>query len=94
MLCFYNFLVLSTIIGPEGLLKRKTRVLCTNSVAYLSEMDQIFVMKDGRISEQGTYHELLAEQGEFADFLVQYLTEEGEKELVNMTLNTEHLQKK
>ena len=68
-------------------MKRKTRVLCTNSVAYLSEMDQIFVMKDGRISEQGTYNELLAEQGEFADFLVQYLTEEGEKELVNVASN-------
>ena len=38
-------------------------------------------MKDGRISEQGTYHQLLAEEGEFADFLVNYLTEEGEKEL-------------
>ena len=38
-------------------------------------------MKDGRISEQGTYHQLLVEEGEFADFLVNYLTEEGEKEL-------------
>jgi len=50
-------------------------------------MDQIFVMKDGRISEQGTYHDLLAEQGEFADFLVQYLTEEGEKDLDPETEN-------
>ena len=77
--------IFEKVIGPEGLLKRKTRILCTNSVAYLSEMDQIFVMKDGRISEQGTYHDLLAEQGEFADFLVQYLTEEGEKDLVKYT---------
>ena len=76
--------IFEKVIGPEGLLKRKTRILCTNSVAYLSEMDQIFVMKDGRISEQGTYHDLLAEQGEFADFLVQYLTEEGEKDLVKL----------
>lgn len=63
------------------LLGKKTRVLCTNAVSFLAEMDRIFVMKDGRISEQGTYSELLSEQGEFADFLVQYLTEEGEKEL-------------
>ena len=39
-------------------------------------MDRIFVMKDGQISEQGNYHELLAAGGEFADFLVQYLTDE------------------
>ena len=43
-------------------------------------MDQIFVMKDGRVSEQGTYEKLLAEGGEFADFLIQYLSEEGDKE--------------
>ena len=69
-------------------------------MAYLSQMDQILVMKEGRnfglylkrflkntfkitifpflgrIAEQGTYEQLLADGGEFADFLVQYLTEE------------------
>jgi hypothetical protein len=28
---------------------------------------------------QGTYHELMAREGEFAEFLVQYLTEKGDK---------------
>lgn len=63
-------------IGPKGLLAGKTRVLVTHSAKYLPQMDRIFVMKDGRISEQGNYQELLAAGGEFADFLVQYLTEE------------------
>ena len=72
--------IFEKVIGPNGLLKRKTRILCTNSVAYLSQMDKILVMKDGRISEQGTYEQLLAEGGEFADFLVQYLSEEAEKD--------------
>lgn len=73
--------IFEKVIGPEGLLKNKTRILCTNSVAFLAEMDQIFVLKDGTISEAGTYTELLAQGGEFADFLVQYLQEEGGKEL-------------
>jgi ATP-binding cassette subfamily C (CFTR/MRP) protein 1 len=73
--------IFENVIGPQGLLKRKTRILCTNSVSYLSQMDRIFVMKDGKISEQGTYNELLAEGGEFAEFLIQYLTEEGDKDL-------------
>ena len=92
--------IFEKVIGPDGLLKRKTRILCTNSVAYLAQMDQILVMKEGRnfglylksflkntfkitifpflgrIAEQGTYEQLLADGGEFADFLVQYLTEE------------------
>ena len=40
--------IFEKVIGPDGLLKRKTRILCTNSVAYLSQMDQILVMKEGR----------------------------------------------
>ena len=53
------------VIGPQGMLKGKTRVLVTHSAKYLPKMDRIFVMKDGRISEQGNYHELLATGGEF-----------------------------
>lgn len=59
----------------------------THGVGYLAQMDRIFVMKDGRISEQGTYTDLLARDGDFAQFLIQYLTEEGEKE--NLDVQTE-----
>lgn len=79
--------IFEQVIGPEGLLKKKTRILVTHGVGYLSQMDRIFVMKEGRISEQGTYRELLAEGGDFAQFLVQYLTEEAEKE--NLDVQTE-----
>ena len=64
------------VIGPHGMLKGKTRLLVTHSAKYLSQMDRIFVMKDGRISEQGNYQELLAAGGEFSDFLVEYLSEQ------------------
>ena len=51
------------------------------SVKFLPKMDKIIVMKDGEISEQGTYHELLKAGGQFADFLVEYLAEEAESEV-------------
>ena len=44
-------------------------------------------MKDWRISEQGTYLELLAQEGEFAEFLIEYLVEEGDKDLDPQTEN-------
>jgi hypothetical protein len=47
------------VLGPKGLLKKKTRVLVTHGVTFLPQMDQIIVMKDGQISESGTYQELL-----------------------------------
>ena len=43
------------VIGPEGLLKKKTRVLVTHGVGFLTQVDKIFVLKNGRISEDGTY---------------------------------------
>ncbi len=42
-------------------------------------MDKIVVMKDGRISEQGTYHQILKTGGEFVKFLVEYLAEEEDQ---------------
>ena len=56
-------------------MKDKTRLLVTHSVRYLSQMDYILVMKDGRISEQGTYPQLLeaaAERGEEEDSFAQF----------------------
>jgi len=47
------------VIGPNGMLRRKTRLLVTHGIVYLPEMDKIFVMNDGRISEEGSYQELL-----------------------------------
>ena len=41
----------------RGLLRRKTRILVTHGVGYLPEVDRIVVMREGRVSEQGTYRE-------------------------------------
>ena len=38
-------------------------------------MDNILVVVDGRISEHGTYKDLLMKGGAFADFLKVYLAE-------------------
>ena len=65
--------IFDNVIGHNGLLRKKTRVLVTHSVTYLPEVDNIVVMKDGKISEIGSYKELLENRGEFADFLAQYL---------------------
>ena len=68
------------VMGPHGMLKNKTRILVTHSAKYLPQMDRIFVLKDGKISEQGNYQDLLSAGGAFADFLVQYLTEASDQD--------------
>lgn len=48
------------LIGPEGLLRDKTRLLVTHGLHHLNEVDQVLVMKGGSISEKGHFDELLA----------------------------------
>ena len=51
--------IFEKVIGPTGILKSKTRVLVTHGITYLPKVDQIIVMKNGEISEVGTYKQLL-----------------------------------
>lgn len=46
----------------------------THSIRYLPNVDKIIVMKDGKISETGSYDELVKRNGEFAEFLHNYMT--------------------
>ncbi|XP_014673768.1 PREDICTED: multidrug resistance-associated protein 1-like [Priapulus caudatus] len=63
------------VIGPQGILAKKTRILVTHGISYLPQVDQIVVMNGGRMSEIGSYRELLSNNGAFAEFLRNYLTD-------------------
>ncbi|XP_043928090.1 multidrug resistance-associated protein 1-like [Protopterus annectens] len=65
------------LIGPLGLLKNKTRILVTHSLTVLPYADKIVVMEDGRITEVGTYQELLSNRQNFAEFLETFSKEKG-----------------
>jgi ABC-type sulfate/molybdate transport systems ATPase subunit len=53
----------------------QTRVLVTHGISFLPQVDQIVVLKDGEISEVGSYRELLTLKGAFSEFLLQHLEE-------------------
>ncbi|XP_072275072.1 multidrug resistance-associated protein 1-like isoform X1 [Pyxicephalus adspersus] len=68
--------IFEKVIGPKGLLKDKTRILVTHGVSYLPHVDSIIVMVDGKITEVGSYQELLEQDGAFAEFLRTYANAE------------------
>ncbi|KAG1674186.1 ABC transporter C family member 3 [Nymphon striatum] len=68
--------IFDEVIGPTGILKDKTRIFVTNGISYLPQCDTVLVLKDGLISETGSYEELLSKKGAFSDFLVNYLTQD------------------
>ncbi|OXA42539.1 Multidrug resistance-associated protein 1 [Folsomia candida] len=80
--------IFDKLIGPQGLLHYRTRVLVTHGVSFLPKVDNIIVLKDGRVSETGTFKELIRNRGSFAEFLAQHLnTGEGRRSTKNLSRN-------
>ena len=54
----------------------QTRILVTHGLHWLPMVDQVVVIEHGRITEMGTYDELLQHNGPFAQLAKQYLIQE------------------
>ncbi|KAL4217443.1 hypothetical protein ACF0H5_023893 [Mactra antiquata] len=72
--------IFDKVIGNDGLLKNKTRILVTHGIHWLPSVDLIFVVNDGKISESGSYEKLLSHDGAFAKFLQIYLIEQEDSD--------------
>lgn len=64
--------IFDNVVGPDGLLRGKTRVLVTHGISFLPQVDHIVVIVDGKVTEMGSYQELLKQNGAFAEFLRNY----------------------
>lgn len=71
--------IFNQVIGNDGLLQNKTRILVTHGIQWLPKVDYILVLNNGVITENGTYEDLLEHDGPFAQFLQTYLTQEDEE---------------
>uniref|UniRef100_A0A8C6XMK2 ABC-type glutathione-S-conjugate transporter n=1 Tax=Naja naja TaxID=35670 RepID=A0A8C6XMK2_NAJNA len=78
--------IFNHVLGPNGLLKEKTRILVTNTIHILPKVDNIIVMVNGEISEMGSWQELIQKQGAFADFLRSQNPEEKEDQDLQITV--------
>ncbi|RPD61094.1 P-loop containing nucleoside triphosphate hydrolase protein [Lentinus tigrinus ALCF2SS1-7] len=58
----------------------KTRILVTHALHFLPQVDYIYTMVEGRISEHGTYADLIAANGDFAKFVSEFGSKESELE--------------
>lgn len=66
-------------IGPKGRLarSRSTRILVTHQVHFLKDADWVVIMKDGRIEQQGSPHDLSKSGVDFATLLESEETDEA-----------------
>ncbi|NWU14120.1 MRP3 protein, partial [Cephalopterus ornatus] len=72
--------IFDKVIGPDGVLKGKTRILVTHGISFLPQVDHIVVLVDGKISEMGSYQDLLKQNKAFAEFLRNYALDEDVEE--------------
>ncbi|NWW64585.1 MRP1 protein, partial [Ifrita kowaldi] len=82
------------LIGPSGLLKSKTRILVTHNLTLLPHADLIIVMEEGRISQMGTYQELISRRANFAELVQVFSVERtsGETNPVEVSSSKEEVQ--
>ncbi|KAJ3711222.1 P-loop containing nucleoside triphosphate hydrolase protein [Lentinula raphanica] len=56
--------IFTQVIGPQGLLASKARILVTNNIAFVKQFDQLVYLRRGIILESGDYTSLMAAEGE------------------------------
>nr|XP_032817141.1 canalicular multispecific organic anion transporter 2-like isoform X1 [Petromyzon marinus] len=61
--------IFERVIGPSGLLAGQTRVLVTHGLSFLPHVDRIVVLRAGRVSESGSYSELMLSGEAFSELL-------------------------
>merc|ERR1739838_154817 len=72
--------IFDNVISADGVLAGKTRLLVTHGISYLPNVDKIIVLVDGRVSEMGSYDELIGKQGDFADFIKNHTFDDGDSD--------------
>ncbi|XP_058061275.1 multidrug resistance-associated protein 1-like [Anopheles bellator] len=90
--------IFEQVIGPTGMLVGRSRLLVTHGISYLPFVENIFVIKDGEISESGSYQQLLDQKGAFSEFLTQHIqemdeTDDEEIKLIQESIKDEATQK-
>ncbi|KAF9922468.1 Multidrug resistance-associated protein 1 [Linnemannia zychae] len=60
------------LLGPEGMLKDKTRILVTHGIHHLKDFDNIVLVKNGEVAEYGTYKKLMAHKKVFYQLIKEY----------------------
>ncbi|KAJ2359931.1 hypothetical protein IW150_007647, partial [Coemansia sp. RSA 2607] len=61
--------IFSHVLGPQGMLKTRARILITNAVQYLANTDRVAMLRDGRIIDQGPFAQVMAHRGEIFEFV-------------------------
>lgn len=70
------------VLGPNGLLCTKTKVLATNKISVLNIANSISLLKDGVIVEQGSYDQVMKDGSELSHLINEFGSKRDNNEIV------------
>jgi ATP-binding cassette subfamily C (CFTR/MRP) protein 1 len=68
--------IFDKVVGPNGILRTKARILVTHGIHFLSKTDSLVMMRDGKIIEQGHYDSLMKRKSELFNLIKEFGQEE------------------
>ncbi|KAL3463968.1 P-loop containing nucleoside triphosphate hydrolase protein [Aspergillus heterothallicus] len=71
--------LINRVLGRNGILNSKTRILATNAIPVLKESDFIGLLRDKTLIEKGTYGQLMAMKGEVSNLVRTTLNESDDE---------------
>ncbi|OJJ48270.1 hypothetical protein ASPZODRAFT_130231 [Penicilliopsis zonata CBS 506.65] len=71
--------LINKVLGSNGILNGKTRILATNAIPVLKEADFIALLREKTLIEKGTYEQLMAMKGEIANLIRTTLADSDEE---------------
>ncbi|KAJ1877065.1 hypothetical protein LPJ57_004145, partial [Coemansia sp. RSA 486] len=69
--------IFTHVLGPQGMLKTRARILVTNAVQYLANTDNVVMLRDGTIVDQGPFAQAMAHRAEIFEFVHRFIEGDG-----------------
>ncbi|KAI8877119.1 multi drug resistance-associated protein MRP [Backusella circina FSU 941] len=65
------------VIGPEGILKNKARILVTHGISFLPRVDNVVMLREGQVILEGEYNDLMSEKTELYSLVKDFGNQSG-----------------
>ena len=72
--------IFDKLIGPNGLLNQRTRILVTHNLGFLHKVDRILLFDDGHIVDDGTLEELQVRKSKVFEEMAEFVGKNNEHE--------------